>query len=49
MRAAEADADELVREARRLAPQARTRAFALVDAALDYLGVEVVKGGSTIS
>jgi len=41
VRAAEADGAELVREARRLAPQARTRAFALVDAALDYLGVEV--------
>ncbi len=46
VRAAEADADELVREARRLAPQARTRAFALVDAALDYLGVE---GGTNLS
>jgi GMP synthase (glutamine-hydrolysing) len=41
VRAAEADGAELVRAARRLAPQARTRAFALVDAALDYLGVEV--------
>ena len=49
VRAAEADADELVREARRLAPQARTRAFALVDAALDYLDVEVAKGGSSVS
>ena len=41
VRAADADGDELNREARRLAPQARTRAFALVDAALDYLDVEV--------
>ncbi|GAA1732810.1 type 1 glutamine amidotransferase [Aeromicrobium alkaliterrae] len=46
VRAAEADGGELVREARRLAPQARTRAFALVDAALDYLEV---KGGTAVS
>ncbi|WP_229053641.1 type 1 glutamine amidotransferase [Aeromicrobium sp. Leaf350] len=45
VRAAEADGDGLKREAQRLAPQARTRAFALTDAALDYLGVEAVEGG----
>ncbi len=39
VRAEGIDPDELIREARRQAPQARTRAFALVDAALAYAGV----------